>query len=148
MGFTEAIRHNFSHYADFSGRAQRSQYWWWFLFVFIVQLVLGLIDSIFGLYIGGSTTAVMIGDTSVPIVSQGIGVLQSIWVLAVLIPNLAVIARRLHDTEHSAWWLLWIFLLTFVCFIGVIFWLVFMLQKGTPGPNKYGSDPLGQPPAV
>ncbi len=143
MGFGEAIKHNFNHYADFSGRAQRSQYWWWFLFVWIVTVILNIVDSLLGWQFGGSTLDFTINGQEVPLVAQGYGILATIFALAVLIPNLAVIARRLHDTDHSAWWLLWIFLLTFVCFIGVIFWLVFMLQKGTPGPNKYGPDPLG-----
>ena len=144
MGFGEAIKHNFSHYADFSGRAQRSQYWWWWLFTTVVIIVLNLIDSALGWRIGASETDVMVGDQVVPIVSQGSGVLTTIFALAVLIPSLAVFVRRLHDTGRSAWWILWIALLNILCFIGAIFWLVFMVMAGKPGPNKYGDNPLEQ----
>ncbi len=144
MGFVEAIKHNFSHYADFSGRAQRSQYWWWFLFTTVVELILNFIDSALGWRVGASETDIMVGDQAVPIVNQGTGVLTLIFALAVLIPTLAVFVRRLHDTGRSAWWILWIALLNIVCFIGAIFWLVFMVMAGKPGSNKYGDNPLEQ----
>jgi uncharacterized membrane protein YhaH (DUF805 family) len=142
MGFVESIKYNFSHYADFTGRAPRSQFWWWVLFIWIVSFVLNIIDNGLGLMVGASTTDVMIGDMTVPIVNNGAGILSTIFSLAVLIPGLAVAVRRLHDTDRTGWWLLWGFLLTFVCLIGLIILLVFYIQRGTPGENKYGADPL------
>lgn len=143
MGFVESVKHNFSHYADFTGRAQRSQFWWWVLFIGIVSVILNVIDSGLGLMVGASETEVVIGDTTVPVVNQGFGILSSIFSLVVLIPGLAVAVRRLHDADHSGWWVLWGFLLTFVCFVGLIILLVFYLQRGTPGPNRFGPDPRG-----
>lgn len=171
MGFIGAIKHNFSHYADFKGRAQRSQFWWWYLFLLIGQGVLTTADSAFGLQVGKSETDVMVGDTTIPVVNTGVGVLATLFALAVLLPTLAVAVRRLHDTERSGWWILapvlayvvtgvatvigvalgaGLFVLVLlmtgfvVAAILAIVLLVFYIQKGTPGPNRYGPDPLGQ----
>ncbi len=146
MGFGEAIKHNFTHYADFSGRAQRSQYWWWVLFVVIVGVVTNILDSLLGLRLGASTTDVMIGDQVVPLADQGVGVLTTLFALAVIIPGIAVQVRRLHDTGRTGWWWLWGTLLALVCCIGAIILIVFYVQRGTAGPNRYGADPLGQTP--
>lgn len=142
MGFVEAIKHNFTHYADFSGRAQRSQYWWWVLFIVILGAVTNVIDSLLGWRVGASTEDVMIGDQVVPIVNSGVGILTIVFSLIVLIPGIAVQVRRLHDTDRTGWWWLWGTLLAILCCIGFIILLVFYLQRGTVGPNKYGDDPL------
>ena len=81
MTFTQSIQLCFSKYADFNGRAKRPEYWWFFLFLFLLGAVTGAISE----------------------------VLNGIVALATLIPSLAVGARRLHDTDRSGWWqLLWI----------------------------------------
>lgn len=67
----------------------------------------------------------------------GMGLLGGIYVLGVLIPSLAVTVRRLHDTEHSGWWLL----IGLVPLIGGIVLLVFMVQDSKPGQNPYGANP-------
>ncbi|TDU86624.1 uncharacterized membrane protein YhaH (DUF805 family) [Kribbella voronezhensis] len=107
-------------YIQFSGRARRKEFWMFALFNAIISIVLSIIDNAAGL-------------TN----STGNGVLGSIYSLAVLLPSLAVAARRLHDTDRSALWLL----LIFVIVIGWIVLLVFYIQEGTPGDNKYGPDP-------
>lgn len=142
MGFGEAIRHNFTHYADFSGRAQRSQYWWWVLFVIVVGIVTNVLDLLLGVRLGASTRDVMIGDQVIPLADQGVGLLTLIFFLVVAIPGLAVQVRRLHDTDRTGWWWLWGTLLAILCCIGFIILLVFYLQRGTAGPNRYGADPL------
>jgi uncharacterized membrane protein YhaH (DUF805 family) len=139
MGFVETIKHNFSNYATFSGRASRSQFWWWYLFIVIVGAVLNIIDSLIGWGIGKSE--ITFNDQVFQ--NPGVGVLALIFWLAILIPTLAVMARRLHDTDRSAWWILWGYLLAIVCCIGFIILLVFWIQRGTPGDNKYGADPVG-----
>jgi uncharacterized membrane protein YhaH (DUF805 family) len=171
MGFAEAIKHNFSHYADFSGRAQRSQFWWWYLFLVIVNVVLTTVDGVLGLQVGRSESDVTVGDTTIPVVNQGLGVLSTLFALAVLLPTLAVAVRRLHDTNHSGWWILAPVLAYVVAGIAVaiavaagagpvvlallglgfiaggilaIVLLVFYVKKGTAGPNSFGPDPLGQ----
>ncbi len=107
-------------YAEFNGRATRSEYWYFVLFNVLIMLALSIVGNI----IGGRD----VGET-----------LQSLYNLAVLIPSLAVGARRLHDTGRSAWWLL-------LCLIPIIGWIVlivFLATDTTPGDNKYGSNPKG-----
>jgi uncharacterized membrane protein YhaH (DUF805 family) len=171
VGFGATIRHNFSHYADFGGRAQRSQFWWWYLFLIIMQVLLSAADSAFGLQVGRSETDVTVGDTTIPVVNNGVGVLATVFALAILLPTLAVAVRRLHDTDRSGWWIiapavayvaagvavgiavamgagpLVLAVLGFGFAVGAVLaivLLVFYIQKGTAGPNTYGPDPLGQ----
>jgi uncharacterized membrane protein YhaH (DUF805 family) len=103
-------------YADFTGRARRSEYWWWALAYFIGSVVISILDRAIG--------------------SQILGLIYS---LGLLIPGLAVAARRLHDTGKSGWWLL----LIIAIFIGWIVLLVFLVQDSTPGDNQYGPNPKG-----
>jgi uncharacterized membrane protein YhaH (DUF805 family) len=111
MGFQEAVARCFSKYVDFEGRASRPEYWFWVLFVVIVGVVLRLIGHIL---FGGI-------------------VLASLFHLAVFLPGLAVGARRLHDIDRSGWFLL----LAFIPIVGWLVLLYFMVQPGTPGPNRY-----------
>lgn len=170
MGFGETIKHNFSHYADFKGRAQRSQFWWWYLFIIIVNMVLTGVETAFGLQVGRSESDFTVGDTTIPVVNQGAGILSTLFALAVLLPTLAVAVRRLHDTNHSGWWIIAPALAYLVAGIAVaiaialdagafvlallgigfivgailaVVLLVFYIMKGTPGENRYGPDPLG-----
>ncbi len=110
-------------YAVFSGRARRKEYWYFFLFNILITIVLLVID----------------GMTGTLDAAAGIGLLGSIYALAVLIPALAVSVRRLHDTDRSGWWLL----IMLVPLIGVIVILVFTVQDSKPGENQYGSNPKG-----
>ena len=108
-------------YAVFSGRARRKEYWYFFLFNIIIQIVLAFVDSATGNF-----------DPEV-----GMGPLGTIYILAVLIPGIAVTVRRLHDIGRSAWYLL----VLLVPLIGVIVLLVFLAQDGKPGQNQYGVNP-------
>ena len=119
MNMIEATKACFSNYVTFSGRARRAEYWWFILATILVSLVLGVIDGLLGL--GGE-----------------FGLLSNIWSLAVFLPSLAAGARRLHDTDRSAWWLL----IMLLPLIGLIVLIVFFAQKGTDGPNRFGADPL------
>jgi len=107
-------------YIVFTGRARRKEFWMFTLISFIISAVLSALDNILG-WTNGTNN----------------GVLSSLYGLAVLLPSLAVAARRLHDTNRSAAWLLLILLVV----IGWIILLVFYVQEGTPGDNKYGPDP-------
>ena len=109
-------------YAVFEGRARRREYWFFALFVVLISVVLTIIDS-------------MIGTMT----SQGAGILSGLFCLAVLIPSLAVGARRLHDTDRSGWWLL----IGLIPFIGAIVLIVFFLLDSQPGTNAYGPNPKG-----
>ena len=94
MTFQDSIKVCFNKYVDFSGRASRSEYWWFVLFVFLGNLVLGMINNWLGV----------------------------IFILATLLPQLAAASRRLHDTGRSGWWQLiglipligWIVLIVFL----------------------------------
>jgi uncharacterized membrane protein YhaH (DUF805 family) len=101
-------------YTEFSGRARRQEYWMFFLFNFIISIVISIIDAVLGL-----------------------GFLGLIYMLAVLLPSIAVAIRRLHDTDRSGWW----FLIGFVPLIGGIWLLVLLVLEGTSGENQYGADP-------
>jgi uncharacterized membrane protein YhaH (DUF805 family) len=108
-------------YAVFSGRARRKEYWMFFLFNLIIGIILLAIDKMTG----------SINETT------GMGILETIYSLAVLIPAIAVAVRRLHDTDRSGWWLL----IALIPLIGAIILLVFMVQDGKPGQNRYGPNP-------
>jgi uncharacterized membrane protein YhaH (DUF805 family) len=108
-------------YAVFNGRARRKEYWFFYLFYIIFIIVLVMIDGVTGTLDEGT----------------GIGVLSGIFILAMLIPGIAVTIRRLHDTDRSGWWIL----ISLIPFIGGIWLLVLMVLDGTPGQNQYGPDP-------
>ena len=118
MSFTEAIRDAFSKYATFSGRSSRSAYWWFYLFNILILIAALLVDLALG--------------TS--------GIIYGLVGLGLLLPNLAVAARRLHDSGHSAWWLL----IGILPLIGAIVLLVFTLQRSEP-PNQWGTGPDERP---
>ena len=101
------------NYANFSGRARRAEFWWYFLANFIVSLMLNLLH--------GGVRAIFV-------------VLVVIYGLAVLIPGLAVGVRRLHDTGKSGWWLL----IALIPIVGIIVLIVFWATDSTPGANHYG----------
>jgi uncharacterized membrane protein YhaH (DUF805 family) len=108
-------------YAVFSGRARRTEFWYFVLFNIIVTIVLSLIDTLLGTFN----------------ILRGVGLLSGIYGLAVLIPTLAVTVRRLHDIDRTGWWIL----IGLIPLIGTIVLLVFYLTPGTPGSNRYGPDP-------
>ena len=115
-------------YADFDGRARRTEFWMFVLFNVLVSIVLGIVDAMIG-------TATFYGSGSM--VSFSPGLLGGLYSLAVLIPSIAVTVRRLHDTDRSGWWVL----IGLIPFIGSIVLLVFACLEGTRGPNAYGMDP-------
>jgi uncharacterized membrane protein YhaH (DUF805 family) len=123
MSFQDAVRVCLTQkYVDFSGRARRSEYWYFALFVVIVSVVAGIIDGILG-------TRDTISNT---------GLVGGIASLALLLPNLGVGVRRLHDTGRSGWWLL----IGLVPLIGWIVLIVFFVQDSHPD-NQYGPNPKG-----
>jgi uncharacterized membrane protein YhaH (DUF805 family) len=119
MSFQDAVRTCLQKYVDFSGRARRSELWFFVLFNVIVGVVASIIDGILGTRSG-----------------YGYGVVQSLASLALLLPNLAVGARRLHDTGRSAWWLL----IALIPLVGAIILIVFYVQD-SQGDNQYGPSP-------
>ncbi|MGL4716997.1 MAG: DUF805 domain-containing protein [Aeromonas sp.] len=108
-------------YAVFSGRAHRTEYWMFVLCNIVIMLLLSMVDKL----IGGEQELV-----------------SSVYSLAVLLPSLAVAARRLHDTDRSGWWLL----IGLIPIIGTLVLIYFMVCNGQPGPNRFGNDPKALPP--
>ena len=107
-------------YATFSGRARRQEYWMFFLFNMIISFVLTFLGGI----IGAAT-------------ESGIGVLlSSLYGLIIFIPAIAVLVRRLHDTDRSGWWALGMI----VPLLNIAV-LVFLFLEGTRGENRFGADP-------
>jgi uncharacterized membrane protein YhaH (DUF805 family) len=120
MNFGEAIASGFSNYVNFSGRAIRSEYWYWVLFVILAEIVTSIIDYV----IGAKITTGLFG-------------------LATFLPSLAVAIRRLHDIDRTGWWIF----LVLIPLIGAIVLIVWYCTKGTEGPNRFGPDPLAAVPA-
>ncbi len=110
-------------YADFSGRAQRAEYWYFVLFYLLIFIGLSIVDAALGLYNG----------------IVGIGTLGCLFALAMLIPSISVTVRRLHDTGRSGWWIL----ISLIPLVGGIILLVFTCFDGAPGSNAYGPNPKG-----
>jgi len=147
-------------YADFTGRAPRAEFWWYFLAVIIASIVARIIDNILGMSLMGPY-----------------GPLSLILMLGLLVPNIAVAIRRLHDTDRSGWWILLpvvpyclAFVLGGAAMMGgaasgsamgmgagtgiaaiflligaacALLLLVFYCLPGTPGDNRYGPNPYG-----
>lgn len=110
-------------YADFGGRARRTEFWMFTLFNTIFSIVLLVIDSAAGLTFGEPPSQ--------------FGVLRTIYSLAVLVPTIAVAVRRLHDTDHSGWWVL----IGLIPIVGWIILLVWYCTDGRPEPNQWGPNP-------
>ena len=124
MGFTDAVRNALmNNYVNFNGRASRSEYWWFFLFTIILQFIALPIDIV-----------VLGYDMMDPGAIQIVGTIAG---LALFLPGLCVLVRRLHDLGKSGWW----FLIALIPFLGIIVLLVFMVTEGEQLPNQYGEVP-------
>lgn len=123
MSFTAAVRSVLSKYIVFGGRARRSEYWWFFLFSLLVGIVASILDTATGTDFEDAFTSG--------------GLFSLIANLALLLPSLAVGVRRLHDTDRSGWWIL----IGLIPLLGLIVLLVFFVQDGTPGSNRFGPSP-------
>ena len=122
MDMMQSISTVFSKYITFAGRAQRSEYWWFILFILVGSAVAAAFDTVMG----------SMNFT------YGSGIIGAIFSLAIFLPSWAVEVRRLHDIGKSGWWLL----LILIPIIGSIILLVWLIRKGTEGDNQYGPDPL------
>lgn len=115
MTLGQTIASCYSKYATFSGRAQRSEFWLFVLFHFLISLAcmmlipLGASSALLGL--------VLVGN---------------------FLPYVSVMVRRLHDTDHSGWW----YWFAFVPVIGVVMLIIWFCTRGAAGENRFGSDPM------
>ncbi|MBS0254352.1 MAG: DUF805 domain-containing protein [Proteobacteria bacterium] len=133
MSFGEAINSGLSNYFTFWGRASRSEYWFWHLFVLLFAGVAIGLDHLLG-----TTFTIEQADTGAK-VPDFYGWVYMVIMLFLTLPSLAVTVRRLHDTGRSGWWY-WITLLPL---LGGILLLIWLCTPGPDGPNAYGDDPLG-----
>lgn len=117
MTFAESVRSVLSKYATFSGRATRAEFWWWQLASAIAGFGAAFVDD------------ALIADDRSPV--------TVILTVAILLPSLAVSVRRLHDADHSGWWLL----AYIVPLAGAVTLLWLFLKRGTLGPNRFGWHP-------
>jgi uncharacterized membrane protein YhaH (DUF805 family) len=117
---------------DFTGRSRRREFWLFVLVNLVVTAVLTALDTLLGL--GGVTTLTGPGYAFTYLAP---GLLGSIYNVVVLIPNIAVSIRRLHDTDRSGWWLF----IALLPLIGAIVLIVFWAMEGTRGANRFGADP-------
>ena len=129
--FGQAFKRFWQKYATFTGRASRSEYWWWYLAAAIVGLVLSVLYNVLAL--PGSSI-----DTRTGMFTPGPGavlplILISIWGLAILIPQLAITVRRLHDANYAGWFIL----LGLIPFVGWIILLVFVLLPSNPAGSRF-----------
>ena len=135
MSLKEAVASVFRKYAEFQGRARRSEFWYFALFNFLVYSLSSVIYYLImalgasgGTY--GSLAAAFSGGSALMI-------LYGIYSLVIILPGLAVACRRLHDIGRSGAYLLF----AFIPAVGFIFLLIWFLQEGDPGANRYGADP-------
>lgn len=115
--YLSVIRDN---YANFSGRARRSEYWYFVLFQILALIIL----LILGFMIGNDFEFALVG----------------LYFFATVIPWLAVLVRRLHDSGRTGWY----FFVRFIPLVGNIWLLVLLCMDGDMGPNQYGRDPKAE----
>ena len=113
--------HVLKNYATFSGRARRKEYWMFFLISALISIVLTRLDILLGTYS----------------VEYEAGLFSGLYSLLILIPSIAVVVRRLHDTDRSGWWIL----ISLIPLIGVIVLFVFICLDSQPGTNRFGANP-------
>lgn len=118
--YLKVVRDN---YANFSGRARRSEYWYFILCNALIKLVLGLI-----------TVAIIKASNTMGIIGVVLIILYS---FAMVVPNLAVVVRRLHDVGKSGWF----YFVSLIPLVGPIWILALFCTEGNRGENKYGPDP-------
>ena len=108
-------------YADFNGRARRKEYWMFVLFYMIFAIAAMVLDSALGIAMEGI----------------GYGPLYGLYLLAMIIPSIAVGVRRLHDVGKSGWMMF----IVLIPLIGAIWLIVLMVTDSNPGENQYGANP-------
>lgn len=126
MNFGQAVTAGFLNYINFSGRAGRSEYWFWVLFTVLAGVASEFLDAAIFVNHGGFSPA------NAP--------LNTLATLVLLPPTFAAAARRLHDTDRTGWWLLLV-----LTGIGVFLLLYWQSQEGTPKANRFETEPPNGP---
>ncbi|MCM1005400.1 MAG: DUF805 domain-containing protein [Prevotella sp.] len=137
VSFGDAVKRAFSQYCKFTGRASRSEYWWFYLFNVIASCVIFFICG--GTHVLAHAWDVAMsrgGDVNVEY-GGTYSTISYIWSLVTLLPGLGLFWRRMHDAGHSGWWWLW----TLLPLIGWIIILVALCKPSVPAENQYGPVP-------
>ncbi|WP_085740124.1 DUF805 domain-containing protein [Rhizobium sp. CIAT894] len=133
MSFSEAVRTVLTQkYATFSGRATRSEYWWFMLFCLLVLLAIGTLAG-----------AIIMSGAATP--AEAFVVIGGLFVLTILLPLMSLQVRRSHDRNISGWWYLALVICKFIPYLGLVAVLVIVvisMLPGTTDSNKFGPDPL------
>ena len=138
LGFSAAFKRFFKHYADFSGRARRREYW----YVILWQAIIGAAVSVLLIFSGIIFGAGAIGDSLDAIASGGamyiiLIILYGLYNLGTIVPSLALTVRRIHDTGKSGWW----YFMSCIPLVGFVFPLIWSFSDSEPGSNKWGPCP-------
>jgi uncharacterized membrane protein YhaH (DUF805 family) len=120
MSFSQAVRTVYGKYAVASGRASRSEYWWFQLFLFLAAI------AWYALFFVALVISPRLGVL--------VGIAMVVFFLASMLPSLGVTIRRLHDSDKSGWW----FLIAFIPYVGALILLVLLVLDSTSGVNRYG----------
>lgn len=123
VSFPEAVNRAIKdNYCNFNGRASRSEFWWFELFVVILGFVISIASSFLTIATGSNTVGMVL--------LYGVN-------LALLLPSIGLNVRRLHDIGKSGWYIF----LSFIPFVGVIILIVWYCKDSQPMPNEYGPVP-------
>ncbi|MBE1236303.1 DUF805 domain-containing protein [Phaeovibrio sulfidiphilus] len=139
MEFIPAVKQGLKKFFTFRGRASRSEFWWFYLFLCLVNTAL-----YFVLLVPAMASQVQFDPETAQFAADpdggGVGllVLYLLALLVMFIPFMSAAVRRLHDGGRSGWW----FLLSFIPVVGPIVLLIWWCTRGTSGPNAWGPDPL------
>ena len=121
MNFKESFISVFTNWKNFSGRACRSEYWYFYLFASIVTFILTIIETILAVKNEGSVY----------------GLLSTSFQIIIIIPYISVTSRRLQDRGISGWWQL-----SYPTFIGIFVIFILLMLPSKEDENKWGKNPL------
>ena len=140
LGFGAAIKEVFSKYGVFRGRATRSEFWWWQLFLFLVPGLTILLGFILAGVAGAQEQTYGSSSEGMTVFAGLLLFAAGLVGLAFLVPTIAVSVRRLHDMDLSGW----LYLIILIPSVGGIILFVMMLMPSKPHPNQYGLAPTPQ----
>ncbi|WIB59139.1 DUF805 domain-containing protein [Curtobacterium sp. MCLR17_007] len=141
ISFGRAFGRFWKKYVRFDGRASRSEFWWWVLWAFLASIVVNILDGILASATGTTVTSTSTGYFGVRASSDNfVAVLPAtLWGLAILLPSIALLMRRLHDAGHSGWW--WV--IGVIPIIGWIVLFIMVLQRSRPEGQRYDRPDRG-----
>jgi uncharacterized membrane protein YhaH (DUF805 family) len=129
IGFLPALKRGLQKYATFSGRASRSEFWWWVAGYYLVLFVLVGLTLGLGLATSRGGAGEDLGWAGVPPM-----ILMGVWIIGTIVPNIAISVRRLHDAGYSGL----LYLLSFIPYLGGFIVLILCAMQTSPAAGNYG----------